>query len=82
HFAAPRWLVERWSAAYGADTVAAFALLLVREPYLDIQVKADPAGWAEKLDAVLLPTGTLRRPIAGAVDELPGFAEGAWWVQD
>jgi 16S rRNA (cytosine967-C5)-methyltransferase len=81
-FAAPRWLAERWTEAYGAETVAAFAPYLVREPYLDIQVKADPAGWAEKLDALLLPTGTLRRPLSGPVDELPGFTEGAWWVQD
>jgi 16S rRNA (cytosine967-C5)-methyltransferase len=37
----------------------------------------------ERLDAALLPTGSLRRPAAaGPVEELPGFAEGAWWVQD
>jgi 16S rRNA (cytosine967-C5)-methyltransferase len=30
-----------------------------------------------------LPTGTVRvENLAGAVTELPGFAEGAWWVQD
>jgi 16S rRNA (cytosine967-C5)-methyltransferase len=81
-FAAPRWLAEGWTAAYGADTVAAFAPYLLREPYLDLQVKADAAGWAERLGAIVLPTGTLRRSLAGAIDELPGFAEGAWWVQD
>jgi 16S rRNA (cytosine967-C5)-methyltransferase len=31
---------------------------------------------------MLLPTGTLRRPAGGAVTSLPGYAEGAWWVQD
>jgi 16S rRNA (cytosine967-C5)-methyltransferase len=30
----------------------------------------------------LLPTGTLRLRHAGAVSELPGYDEGAWWVQD
>jgi 16S rRNA (cytosine967-C5)-methyltransferase len=31
---------------------------------------------------VLLPTGTLRRAAGGALATLPGYAEGAWWVQD
>jgi 16S rRNA (cytosine967-C5)-methyltransferase len=30
----------------------------------------------------VLPTGTLRRPPGGAIEELAGFGEGAWWVQD
>jgi 16S rRNA (cytosine967-C5)-methyltransferase len=34
------------------------------------------------LQAELLPTGSLRRAAGGAIDVLPGFAEGAWWVQD
>ena len=25
---------------------------------------------------------TLRRPAGGAVEDLPGYAEGGWWVQD
>jgi 16S rRNA (cytosine967-C5)-methyltransferase len=29
-----------------------------------------------------LPTGTVRRAGGGAVATLPGYAEGAWWVQD
>ncbi len=29
-----------------------------------------------------MPLGTLRRAIEGPVHELPGFGEGAWWVQD
>jgi 16S rRNA (cytosine967-C5)-methyltransferase len=81
-FAAPRWLTERWTETYGAEAMAAMAPLLIREPYLDIQVKSDPEGWAEKLGAIVLPTGTLRRVSAGPVDDMPGFAEGAWWIQD
>ncbi len=37
-----------------------------------------PAAWRPDV----LPTGTLRRPSGGAITELPGFAEGTWWVQD
>jgi 16S rRNA (cytosine967-C5)-methyltransferase len=30
----------------------------------------------------VLPTGSVRVIATGAVSALPGFAEGAWWVQD
>ena len=43
---------------------------------------AGAAGWADRLDAAILPTGTLRRRAAGRIGELPGFDAGAWWVQD
>ncbi|MCT4373659.1 RsmB/NOP family class I SAM-dependent RNA methyltransferase, partial [Yangia mangrovi] len=49
---------------------------------LDITVASDAAGWAGKLGAELLPTGSLRLAEPGQVSALPGFDEGAWWVQD
>jgi len=45
-------------------------------------VSRDPAGWAERLEATILPTGTLRRAAGGAIANMAGYAEGAWWVQD
>ena len=30
----------------------------------------------------MLPTGTVRTLAHGAISLLPGFSEGAWWVQD
>ena len=30
----------------------------------------------------MLPTGSLRRAAGGAIPDLPGYGEGAWWVQD
>lgn len=79
---APAWLAARWSAAYGEATAAAIAAAHRREAALDLTVKADPQAWAERLGARLLPTGTLRVPARTPVPELPGYAEGAWWVQD
>ncbi len=78
----PDWLLQSWTTAYGADAVSAIARQQVLEPPLDITVKADAAAWAAKLNAVLLPTGSLRLQDAGKVEDLPGYAEGAWWVQD
>jgi 16S rRNA (cytosine967-C5)-methyltransferase len=78
----PDWLWESWVGAYGEATARAIAEAHLAEAPLDITVKADAAAWTGKLGAELLPTGSLRRPPGGSVQELPGFAEGAWWVQD
>ena len=80
----PDWLRRRWIHAYGEAAMQAMAAQHVAEPPLDFTVQGDPAVWASALGAELLPTGSLRRPaeLGGPVDELPGFAEGAWWVQD
>ncbi|MEQ8814623.1 MAG: RsmB/NOP family class I SAM-dependent RNA methyltransferase [Thalassobaculum sp.] len=80
--ALPDWLADGWRAAYGDATAEAIAAAGFVEPPLDISVKEDPEGWAGKLGATLLPTGTLRRGFDGRVEALPGFKEGAWWVQD
>jgi 16S rRNA (cytosine967-C5)-methyltransferase len=79
----PAWMAESWTAAYGPATAAAIAAAHLREAPLDLSVKADAGRWAEQLGAEILPTGTLRLADAsGAIDSMPGFAEGAWWVQD
>jgi 16S rRNA (cytosine967-C5)-methyltransferase len=78
----PQWLYESWSAAYGEEAAHAIASARLVEPPLDISVKDDAEGWAKKLEGTLLPTGSIRISKAGRVDALPGYAEGAWWVQD
>ena len=78
----PEWLLTRWSATYGAATARAIAAANRNEPALDLTVKSDPQDWAEKLGGRVLPTYSLRVIASGAVSALPGFAEGAWWVQD
>ncbi|HFB55175.1 MAG TPA: hypothetical protein ENJ46_04550, partial [Hellea balneolensis] len=80
----PDWLRTSWSEAYGEDAALAIATAATREPPLDITLKtaSDSDIWQEKLDATLMPTGTLRRSKIGQIVELPGYDEGAWWVQD
>jgi 16S rRNA (cytosine967-C5)-methyltransferase len=78
----PSWLWSSWVAAYGSDVAAAIGDAHLREPPLDISVKGDLAAWRDRLGATLLPTESLRLQTDGRVDALPGFSEGAWWVQD
>jgi 16S rRNA (cytosine967-C5)-methyltransferase len=45
-------------------------------------VKDDPEHWARVLGGRVLPTGSVRVIAHGPISQLPGYAEGAWWVQD
>ena len=78
----PDWLMARWIETYGEATARAIAAANGHEPALDLTVKSDPETWAAQLDGRVLPTGSVRMIAHGAVTALPGFAEGAWWVQD
>jgi 16S rRNA (cytosine967-C5)-methyltransferase len=78
----PGWLWESWVSAYGAERTQAIAAAHLREPPLDLTVKGDAAAWRDRLGATLLPTGSLRCHAEGRIENLPGYAEGAWWVQD
>lgn len=78
----PAWLFERWRAAYGEETAEAIAAAHLAQPALDLTVKADSAAWATTLGGTLLPTGSVRIEAGGRVATLPGYDEGAWWVQD
>src|SRR5690606_26682842 len=49
---------------------------------VDLSVKADPAAWAERLGGILLPTGSVRLTERTSIRDLPGYEDGAWWVQD
>ena len=78
----PDWLWQSWSRAYGEPTARAVATAHLKEAPLDLSLRNDAETWRAALEGVLLPTGTLRRAAGGALATLPGYAEGAWWVQD
>lgn len=79
---APRWLWRSWCQAYGEPLARAIATAHLAEPPLDLSVRSDPEAWAARLDALPLYARTLRRQGGGLIEDLPGYAEGAWWVQD
>ena len=80
---APDWFRARLVAAYSPERAKEILAAHRVEAPIDFTVKSDPEGWAERLGGIVLPTGTVRVERLGApVTDLPGFAEGAWWVQD
>ena len=78
----PAWLLTRWRDTYGKATADAIARANGEEPALDLTVRSDTESWAARLRGRELPTGTVRTIAHGPVSLLPGYVEGAWWVQD
>ena len=78
----PDWLWQRWSDTYGEDTTRAIARAHLAQPPLDVLGTDGLASLRALPDALALPGGTVRLRDAGRIDELPGYADGHWWVQD
>lgn len=74
----PQWLWSAWHAAYG-PAVRAIAEAHRGPAPLDLT----PAPGASPPEgAEILPTGSWRFAAGTRVTDLPGFAEGRFWVQD
>ena len=80
----PLWLREPLIMAWGKEAVKAFEAVHAKGAPLDITPRsadlAEPL--AKQLDAVILPSGSLRIDRSVQVSALPGFESGTWWVQD
>ncbi|WP_338242674.1 RsmB/NOP family class I SAM-dependent RNA methyltransferase [Aurantiacibacter hainanensis] len=75
----PPAVAERWGERAGA-----IAAGIAVPPPLDLRLKAPGLTdeMATRMDATSLAPGHLRLPRGTAVEDLPGFDEGSWWVQD
>ena len=82
--ALPAAVAERWQAAWGEEAVAGAARAIAAPPPVDLTLRdpAETAGWAERLGGTSLARGHVRLVDPAPIAELPGYAEGAWWVQD
>lgn len=91
----PPWLVARWDDRYGADAVTAWCERN-NEPAVLFVVARDAEALAQRWSAMGVDTDTAPVVVAstpllgvlrvegqvGSPTELPGFDEGAFWVQD
>lgn len=75
---------SRLAADHGERRAAAIIRAQAEGAALDLTAK-DPSragALADALGARLTPTGSMRLAPSGRIDELPGFEDGDWWVQD
>lgn len=63
---------------------AGIAAAMAEPPPVDLTLRdASTTGeWAERLGGISLMPGHVRCTRSGAIENLSGFGEGAWWVQD
>lgn len=75
----PESVARRWGARAGAIAAA-----LAEPPPLDLTIRepGETESWLARLGGISLAPGHIRLARGTAVEELPGFAQGAWWVQD
>ena len=80
----PEAVMMRWHPVWGDDMTAAAQAALSEPPPLDIALRepARTTEWVERLGGISLMPGHVRLPRGTAVEELDGYEEGAWWVQD
>ncbi len=78
----PRWLRQPLVAAWGQSAVGWIETAHLRGAPLDLTARDDPAAVAAMTGGSLLPTGSVRIAAPVQVSDLPGYGEGAWWVQD
>lgn len=74
----PRWLRQPLVHLHGREVVEAIEAVQAGHPPIDLTLRTGRVA----PEGEVLPTGSLRLSEAGQLTALPGFAEGAWWVQD
>ncbi len=73
----PAWFIARLEKAYGKERALAISGSQLEPAAIDLTVKSDAAGWAERLNGTVLPTGGVRlSAFEGGIPLLAGFDEG------
>ncbi|CAN5121961.1 16S rRNA (cytosine(967)-C(5))-methyltransferase RsmB [soil metagenome] len=88
----PEWMVARWLARFGAETTAALLVHNNEPPGLHLAVNGRRATPGAVLEAILaagheaslhpLKTDAIVVGPGARPEELPGWSEGHFWVQD
>ncbi len=83
----PDKALKRWSKNWGEDTIKAASKALLSPPPLDLMLK-DPAdhddimAQMQDYNPISFAKGHIRLGRGSAVEHLPGYDDGIWWVQD
>lgn len=70
------------NSGYDAEQIFEINKAVSQIPPIDLTVKQDCEKWAKKLQAHILPSGSLRLKQNVKIEQLEGFESGDWWVQD
>ena len=78
----PEWLYKDWKNQYGEKNTIKLLKTFQDEPCTDIRVKSKIDYWAEALGGIKFSDFTVRIFYKGNIENIKGYKEGSWWVQD
>lgn len=79
----PETFGDTWVTAYGEAAIPAFTDALIAGAPLDLTLKDNDPELIEALGAISLLADSVRIETRDkSVEDLPGYREGRWWVQD
>lgn len=79
----PDWLAARWAGAYGQERAQAMANAIAQEAQTDLTPRFEAPALAQAVGGEIVLGASVRLPRGSApIQALPGFTEGAFWVQD
>ncbi|WP_313809064.1 RsmB/NOP family class I SAM-dependent RNA methyltransferase [Sphingobium sp.] len=80
----PSEVATRWAGQWGEAMPKAAAQAYAQRPPIDLTLRdaTETARWTEILGGQSFAPGHVRLSESASIPDLPGFAEGAWWVQD
>ena len=67
---------------YDSQTIKKIEQEALRQPPLNITVKKDSSFWAQKLNGKAVNFHTVSLNPSGNIENLEGYQDGQWWVQD
>lgn len=78
----PAWLFKKLCSDHGKEKVNLSGQALSIKSNIDLTPKSDATDICETIDAIRLPTNSYRLKTNTPINELTGFEDGIWWVQD
>jgi 16S rRNA (cytosine967-C5)-methyltransferase len=79
----PYWIQRKIQPLLSNEDLIKLAQIYQSTPPLDLYITKEPEKWAETLKGDLFPPATIRiQNPEGQIENLEGFSDGVWWVQD
>ena len=78
----PEWLYKDWKNQYGENNTIKLLKTFQDEPCIDLRVKSKIDYWVKVLGGIKFSDLTVRLFYKGKIENIKGYQEGSWWVQD
>lgn len=78
----PEAYVKILKSGYSSEQILRMEKMLLQEPPLNLQVKKNAESWAQTFGGRVVGDKSVVIENAGKIENLAGYRDGEWWVQD